>query len=488
MSNRESSGRVKEPAKTRPVLYDVDVVIAGAGVCGTFAAIAAGRCGARTLVIERFGQLGGNIGPGMIVAGTLYDSANKVLPFGLKGIPEEFMERLAKLRVGPRNKHIEESNITSYIAYTMMQEAGVEILFCAYASDPIMKRNRVAGLFVETRSGRGAIKTKVTVDATGDANVAMRAGAPIIPYLEFDEAYREYIRPLFLREEYPTYYNDTNLYFLIAGVNLRRFRAFARNKAALSKRDTIWPTRRDPAVNHYPPGMIRCLRKAVAAGEIRPDGELEPGVRFWTTKPKNFVEHGSGIVSLTIFCYGAIDSGDAKQVSRLEGLLRAEAAKIVKFYQRHVPGFKKAYLLAIAPFLGFRGGRHINGEHTLAIQEPHRHIKCRDVLFRYGPPEGARRRVPGFEVPYGIALPKKVHGLLVCGRGAAYLRRGHDPSLMRSRPVMMTLGQAVGTAAAVAAHDGVTPKKLDISKVQRKLLADGIFIGDEDRLKELGFR
>ena len=166
----------------------------------------------------------------------------------------------------------------------------------------------------------------------------------------------------------------------------------------------------------------------------------------------------------------------------------AEAAKIVKFYQRHVPGFKKAYLLAIAPFLGFRGGRHINGEHTLAIQEPHRHIKCRDVLFRYGPPEGARRRVPGFEVPYGIALPKKVHGLLVCGRGAAYLRRGHDPSLMRSRPVMMTLGQAVGTAAAVAAHDGVTPKKLDISKVQRKLLADGIFIGDEDRLKELGFR
>jgi hypothetical protein len=89
-------------------------------------------------------------------------------------------------------------------------------------------------------------------------------------------------------------------------------------------------------------------------------------------------------------------------------------------------------------------------------------------------------------VPLGSLLPKRIAGLLVCGRGAAYLRRGHDPSGLRARPSMMIFGEAAGTVAAVAARAGVSPKRVDIRKVQRLLLKSGIFLGDAQRLKELG--
>lgn len=94
----------------------------------------------------------------------------------------------------------------------------------------------------------------------------------------------------------------------------------------------------------------------------------------------------------------------------------------------------------------------------------------------------------GFDVPYRVVLPKSIDGLLVCGRGAAYLRRGHDPCAMRARPAMMVFGQCIGTAAAIAVLDNVTPKNVDIKKVQKRLVAEGIYLGDEERLRELGIK
>lgn len=136
------------------------------GLCSTFAAIAAGRCGAKTVVIERFGTLGGNIGPGMLVMGSLYGEAETSLPGGLAGIAKEFIHRLQQLHARGKTDrasvnrgypYAEESNIVSYLAYDMMTSAGVEIILHAYASDPIMEDGVVKGLFVETMSGRVAV-------------------------------------------------------------------------------------------------------------------------------------------------------------------------------------------------------------------------------------------------------------------------------------------------------------------------------------------
>jgi ribulose 1,5-bisphosphate synthetase/thiazole synthase len=492
-----SSDFVTETAKQRPVLYDVDVAIAGSGLCSTFAAIAAGRCGAKTLVIERFGTLGGNIGPGMMVMGSLYYEAEVSLPGGVAGIAKEFVQRLQKLRArgepGESNidwggyPYAEETNIASYLAYDMMRAAGVEILLSAYASDPIVEDGVVHGLFVECKSGRVAVKARVTIDGTGYAGIARRAGAPIIPYLERREEYARYIlrRERHYSKQHPTYYNDTELFCLIGGVDLKRFEAFCAKEVPLSDDDRAW-AESSGFLSRYPKALIKPFREVWENGSFRPHSEPYPGVRIVTGY--RFASQGSGIAKLLISCNGAVDSVDAKQTSHIEAEMRALVFEAVTFYRNHAEGFENAYVLMCAPFLGWRGGPHVDGEHTLSLEDRHYGRKFDDVLYRntHLGQESHGGEPSGFDVPYRAVLPRNVDGLLVCGRGAAYLRRGHDPCAMRARPAMMVLGQAIGTAAAIAALDNVTPKDVDIRKVQKRLVAEGIYLGDENRLRELG--
>ena len=521
-----------EPEKQRPVLYDVDVAIAGSGLCSTFAAIAAGRCGARTLVIERFGEPGGNIGPGMMGMGSLYGEAETSLPGGLAGIAKEFVERLQVLRARVEPG---KTSAVSYLAYDMMKAAGVEILLSAYASDPIVEDDEeravalprlvVRGLFVECKSGRMAVRAKVTIDGTGYAGIAQRAGAPIIPYLERKEEYAQYRKPKasvnevnilserHFSKKHPTYYNDTELICLIAGVDLEKFETFCAKEVPLSNEDLEWG-KVTGMLNMYPRGLIGPLRKALEDGSYHRDIEPYSGVRIaagrrfskfssqfrfskfcsqfrFSEQNKsggNKISHGDGIAKFYISCNGAVDATDAKQTSRIEAEMRALAFSTVTFYRNHAEGFENAYLLACPPFLGWRGGPHIDGEHTLTLEERHEGRKFDDVLYRniHLGQESHGGEPSGFDVPYRAILPKNIDGLLVCGRGAAYLRRGHDPCAMRARPAMMVFGQCIGTAAAIAVLDNVTPKNVDIKKVQKRLVAEGIYLGDEERLRELG--
>jgi len=486
MTQEKTSDFITEPTRQRPVLYDVDVAIAGSGLCSTFAAIAAGRCGARTLIIERFGELGGNIGPGMMGMGSLYGEAETSLPGGLTGIAKEFVERLQGLgaRVEPGR-----TNAASYLAHDMMQAAGVEILLSAYASDPIVEEGVVQGLFVESKSGRVAVRAKVTIDGTGYAGIAQRAGAPIIPYLERKEEYAQYILrgERHFSEKHPTYYNDTSLICLVGGVNLERFATFCAKDVPLSGEDKEWG-KSTGMLNMYPKGLIEPLRKALEDGSYRRHSEPYPGVQI--AAGRGFSPLDNGIAKFYISCNGAVDSADAKQTSRIEGEMRALAFSTINFYRHHAEGFENGYVIASPSFLGWRGGQHIDGEHTLTLEERHEGRKFDDVLYRniHLGQESHGGEPSGFDVPYGAILPKNIDGLLVCGRGAAYLRRGHDPCAMRARPAMMVFGQCVGTAAAIAALDNVLPKNVDIKKVQKRLVAEGIYLGEEERLKELGLK
>ena len=189
-----------------------------------------------------------------------------------------------------------------------------------------------------------------------------------------------------------------------------------------------------------------------------------------------------------ISCSGAVDASDAAQVSRIEGVLRAQGVRAVAFYRAHAPGFANACLIASSAFLGWRGGPHIAGDHTLTLEEAFGGRMCDDVLYRNIHEHEHGGAASGFDVSYGITLPKGIDGLLVCGRGAAYFRRGHEPTGMRARPAMMVFGQCVGTAAALAALDSVMPRDLDIRKAQKQLIGDGVFLGGDERLKALGLK
>jgi len=468
-----------EPQKQAPIIFDADVAIAGAGITGLFAAIASGRNGARTVLIDRFGSLGGNIGPAMITGGGLYNEADYTLPGGLSGIPKEFIERLeAMLGDGKRN-NASISNAVSYLALKMVKEAKVNLVLSAYAADPIVQ-GKVCGVFVETKSGRVAVKAKVTVDATGDASLAARAGAPIIRHTEAKPSFAPIIRPPHLDPKF-AYLNDTSLFFFIADVDLKNYNEFSSRGLILSDDEQRWA--KEHGVSGFPKPWIPALRVAGESGEFEAVREIAPNVLIRTRA--GISDYGSGIGAGHITVRGEFDTDDWSDITMLESELRAHVFELVRFLKKHIPGFEKAYLLFTTPFLGARGGPCIEGEHTLTPEESIRGERFDDVIYvniheaEHG---GAKE---GFDVPYGILLPKGLDGLLVTGRGAAYLRRGHDPSGMRARPSMMTLGQATGVAAALAAENDVTPKTLDIKILQKALVSQGLYLGDEARLKEL---
>jgi len=216
---------IVEPQKEIPVVHDVDVAVAGAGVAGVFAGISAARNGVHTVLIDRFGSVGGNIGPGMIVNGHMvsgqphpavgYESS--VYP-GLYGIGKEFLQRYGDLggglvipySHGPHN-YAGDASIASYVAQRMLQESGVELMLSTQVADPVMDDDTVRGLFVENKSGRQAVRAKVVIDATGEADVARRAGAPILyPKAEYHE----------LDGHSPT---GMGTYFLVGGVDWSRY-------------------------------------------------------------------------------------------------------------------------------------------------------------------------------------------------------------------------------------------------------------------------
>jgi hypothetical protein len=489
--------RVISPARSCPVLYDVDVAIAGAGLCASFAAIAAGRCGARTLAIERMPLLGGNVGPGMILGGGLWNEADTTLPGGMAGIPLEFMQRLGKLtdlKGRPSSAvgaYAEFSSAAAWLLHAMMKEAGVEVLLAAQAADPIMSGRTVKGLFVEGRGGRFAVRAKVVIDGTGEAEIARRAGARVVDFLPIergegvDPRYKTaaspegMIRDAYMQRRWPTYWNDTWMHAYVANVDSARFERFRKREPAISARD------RKLAEAHFyraAKALWPALARAHRAGSFVARQMADPETPIYTGAG-NLHASARGLYHFRLIATGAINPADPVRMSRLEEMLRERAFAGVRFLRANAPGFEEAYLLCTQPFFGVRGGPRIEGEHTLTIEEMFAETRFPDVLYRnihesnHGGPKS------GFDVPYAITVPRGYAGLLVCGRGAAYERRGHDPTGMRARPSMMVFGQCVGTAAAFAARTGGT-RRVDIGKVQKRLRADGVALSDRVRRKE----
>jgi hypothetical protein len=483
-------GYVTESRKQVPVAMEVDVAVAGAGISGVFAAIAAGRMGAKTALIDRFGSVGGNIGPGMIWGGGLYNEAAYTLPGGMAGIPKEFIERLEEALGDRAHNNSNISNTASHVAVQMLNEAKVRLMLSAYAADPIMEKKQVRGLFVETPSGRVAVTAKVTVDATGEGTLAMRAGAPMIRRTPPSPTFAPIVRPWCL--EFPKAYDDTGLYAVITGFDRAAFDGFSnpwprttedhQKNPALSDADKRWV--KESAYWRWPASWIPAARKAWESGEFRAIYMYTPTIRL-TGYPK--VEaYGNETGSIRVEAHGLIFHDDWQQMTMLESALREHVFALLDFMRKNVPGMEKAYVVTIAPFLGTRGGPHIDAEHTLTVEESIAGARFDDVVFvniHEGVHGGAKE---GYDVPYRALLPKGIDGLIVVGRGAGYIRRGHDPSGIRARPSMMILGQCAGTAAALAARGKVTPKTLDVKKLQKALVKRGIVLGDRERLKALG--
>lgn len=508
---------VLEPEKRVSVAADVDVVVAGCGLSGVFAALSSARHGAKTLVVDRFAALGGHLGPGAILAAGLLEwGPERTFGAGFPALEQEVFDRVnasggaARVfsrdpdRVGKEpivvdteGEHFpKQSAIFSHVVETMLGEMGTEFLHSTYAGSPIIEDGTVRGLFVESKSGRLAVRAKVVVDGTGDADLAFRAGAPTIRGVPPREEWSSIVTKERLNDHYRIW-NECGLFFVVGGVDWDGWERFSSAPYEPTGQESAWEIdivgRTDGRI---PRKLIPELKAAYESGEYSPRIAVADRVYISGGLLKHgghrFRPLGGGYVSSNMQAFGEVDTGDAFLASKLEKEIRGQIFKTVTFLRNHVPAFKNAYVFSIAPYMGSRGGRCIDGEYTLTVEDMLGSAKFPDVLYQNFHEVG-RVKLAGlsspsepYDVPYRILQPQTIDGLLVTGTGAAFIRRGHDPSSMRAKCSMMLLGHAAGAAAALAAKMNTTPKRLKSGLLQQTLIEDGFFLGNPQRLADLG--
>ena len=270
----------------------------------------------------------------------------------------------------------------------------------------------------------------------------------------------------------------------VGDVDWKKYDQFIQGFQTLSESDRRWAEEHREAPG-LPEHLIPLYRQAWEAGDcvsptISELGNLKMSFGSWGESTDDRLVGGRCQTG------GAIDSGNAEHMSLIEAKLRMFVFEAVQFLHKYVPGFEKAYLLHMSPFLGGRGGPCIEGEYTLQIEDL---LECGkrfdDVTYILW--YETKKRDPKectADIPYRILL-SKIDGLMATGRSAAYIRRGHDPAV-RARHSVITMGHVAGTAAALAARSGVAPRDLNVKSLQRQLLKNGCYLGDTDRLSELG--
>ena len=450
---KNNADSVREPAKKVPVVYDVDVAVAGGGIGGVFAALAAADQGATVVLIDRFGAVGGNIGPGMTspeACYTLTDGSQVIY----KGAPrdsvlggksrdiQKFADFFFANKFDDKERYMADSNVSTYAAFSLLEEAGVKLMLSTYIADPIVKNGKVCGVFVETKSGRQAVRAKVVIDATGEADIARRAGAAIL----YPSNTRE------LDTHSPT---GMGISAVVAGIDPE---AFDPKKA----KEFSW--QKD----------IGDLAQVVCNGldNIGPEVYLQ-GMKAEVVRPAV-----------------KVDAGNAEHISALETGMRMFIFEYVQRCRKEIPGCENAYLLTVAPYFGARGGPCIEGLYTLTTADCREAKRFDDAIYVYGSAQALRlmgsqgKKHEYTDVPYRVMIPKKLDGLIAVGRSASSI----PDTLLREREGVMFMGQAGGVAAAMAAKEGIQPRQVNVKALQKKLLEMGIFLGDEARLAELGLK
>ena len=449
-----------------PVVRDVDVIVAGAGIAGVAAAIAAAREGAQVLLIERFGYLGGNMGPGMFSGGWLHLALDQPLamPDRLKGIPGEIVNRIE----GFTGRHLgdnyfKDHQATAYVLFKMMDENNVEVMLNTYVADPIIERGAVTGLIVENKSGTQAVKAKVVIDCTADADVAFRAGCPTAPG-------ERYCHP--------------GMYFAMGNVDVERHQAWLADNE-VPEEDVKWAEDiaaklKAPRISPLKP-FYSLYRQAWWVGEYR-------FIKVVDDVGAITADHGlykpfDGVIGAQLGVSGAdIRSGDAALMTRIEIACRVYIYETSLFFQRHVPGFEGSYLFNVSPYFHTRGGRSALTEYVVTSEDAAKGRRHNDVIFVSYAPGKTKVFQEGYDFPFRQLIPRHTHGLLAAGKSVIV-----QPPSNRNRWKCLLMGQAAGVAAAMAARDNKTPADVDVKALQRILhFKYRSPLGDRGRLTKLG--
>lgn len=452
---------ITEPAQEVPLLLEADVIVVGGGTTGPLAAIAAARQGKRVVMIERFGQLGGNLTLGLntkpsgaLVGGLPLEIWNLARSIG--GAGEDYM---AVVKTGGVKIASPCDPETMKILLTRLcAEAGVTILFETVVSRPVMDGGTVTGVIVETKSGRRWIPGKVVVDCSADADIAVRAGAP---FVMGGGGQAQTMQPV-------------SMYFTMDRVDVKRLAEWARTTDDVPAR-AIPDTDEGLAYGLWLTGFNRSLRQWQQDTGIKLQRE---NITLKTADGRMYV-NATRVMGVDVFDPVQFTGAVLECYRQIEGVAR--------YLRERVPGFEDARIEQIAPVLGVRETRHIDGDYMLTGDDTRVGRRFEDSVaadasaLDIHEPKGADVDFQGmvpYEIPYRCLLPKGVENLLVAGRCISADHDAHARS--RNMPACMATGQAAGIAASVAIDAGTTVRQAPVTRIQEALRGLGMPLhGDE---------
>ncbi|SFD96703.1 FAD-dependent oxidoreductase [Blastococcus tunisiensis] len=453
---RSGPAVVREAARDTPVYGEFDVVVIGGGPAGLMAAAAAARSGRSTLLVERYGFLGGagTMG-GLSTFCGLHAKVHGEHRQVIHGLADELLARLAKLD-GLSEPHLtindgilaQAFDISAYkvAADELVVSSGARLLFHAMAVGVVMAdESTIDAVLIESKSGRAAVRGRVFVDASGDADVAAWAGVP------FEKA------PPGQWLLYPS------LMFRINGVD------------AAAAGPAPWRT------------VERLMDEAEAAG-THTFPRKKPIVR----PQRNPLEWRANLTQLRNPDGSPVDGTDVDQLTHGELQGRQQVVDAFTFIRDRTPGFENSYIVDIAPQIGIRETRRIVGEYRLSEDDV---LDCADfpdtigvngwpveahvegtVEFRWQRGEDPR----GInQLPYRIVLPQQVDNLFVAGRCASMTHGGQSSA--RVTGPCFAMGEAVGTAADLALAGGLALRDVPVAELQRRLEGNGAYLGRDLR-------
>ena len=445
------SNTIDEPAQKIKIFKETDVLVVGGGTAGYVAAISAARHGVDVILLERYGCLGGMATGGLVLLfDSLDDGKGNLL---VKGIVEETINRLKKLDGvvsppkevwGSTNKEdvnkwtrwgatgvdkklvrycpVVDPEMLKYVAAQMVKEAGVNVLLHCWASKAFLEDNKVNGVIFESKSGRLAIKSKVTVDCTGDGDIFSSAGA-----------------------EFNFMHLPMGLIFRVGNVKIAKAEKYS------SK-----------------------IKSKKFSDRLREMGGISGGYNFGDI-PAGFYMHSS---NESVVWFNNIIKGNAlniEDLTKVEIEVRKAMLNTLTLFKDEVPGFENAYIIDTASQIGTRSSRTLIGEHILTIDELQKGEMFEDTVCVLQPPyRNFSPEDPLKYVPYRSFVPRKIDNLLVAGRCFSADFRAIE--MMRLIPSVMLMGQASGVAAAIAVESSKVPRDIAIKDLQRELKKQGVII------------
>lgn len=427
-----------ETAREIPVAYEVDVVVIGGGPAGIGAALSAARLGMKTLLVEQAGDVGGVATTGLMSHWT----------GGTRGGIYEEILRASEKEGQEWNQTIDPENLKT-VLLTMLLKENIILRTYTFASRPIMEKNEVKGLIVESKSGREAILCKVLIDCSGDGDIAAQTGAPFYKGREEDGK----MQPV-------------TLMFKVAGVKEKEI-------------DYALPGGFESNIK-LPKGMVQDLGKEHLA---YPTGHV---LLYKSTIP--------GVITVNMTNMIGVDGTNAEELTKAHCVCRQQMEPIVEFLREYLPGFEECYVISSASILGVRETRHFQGEKTLevddilkarvfedwAVTRAHFNLDVHNITGCGLDETGCQAKFPqkkSYTIPYGCLVPQKIDGLLLAGRNISGSHLAH--SSYRVMPICVNMGQAAGTAAALAIRNRQQVREISVSELQTILLQNGVLEPEE---------